>query len=96
MIFLASIPLSILTALWAGFALSVMWDWFAVPAFGAPAMSVPVAAGVVLMVRMLTFSKTSRDVDSAIDGAWLAQATLIGLMIPTVALGLGAILKMFV
>lgn len=27
--------------MWSGFALSILWGWFFVPALGAPALSVP-------------------------------------------------------
>lgn len=40
--------------MWSGFALSILWGWFFVPALGAPALSVPNAIGVALVVSYMT------------------------------------------
>ena len=42
-------------ALYHGFALSLMWGWFVVPAFSVPALSVIDAIGVSLIVSTLRY-----------------------------------------
>lgn len=37
-----------------GYVLMKLWSWFVVASFGAPAMSLPVAAGVGLIVALTT------------------------------------------
>lgn len=37
-----------------GYVLSVLWRWFMVPILGLPALSVPQAIGIALVVGMLT------------------------------------------
>ena len=37
-----------------GWVLSVLWGWFAVPVFGLPALSIPAALGVQVIVSFLT------------------------------------------
>lgn len=34
-----------------GVVLTVLWGWFVVPVFGLPALTVPVALGLVILVR---------------------------------------------
>lgn len=38
---------------WTGLTLSVLWGWFAVPAFGLPALSIPFAIGTALIAGFL-------------------------------------------
>lgn len=47
-----------LTSIWSGYVLSVMWGWFIVPVFHAPALSIPVAIGFSLVVSYLTHQMT--------------------------------------
>jgi len=46
--------LAFLSALWSGYALSVLWGWFMVPAFSLPPLSIGYAIGVAMVVSYLT------------------------------------------
>ena len=37
-----------------GYVLSILWRWFMVPTLGLPALSIPQAIGIALVVGMLT------------------------------------------
>ena len=49
-IFVMTIAIS---AILNGWVLSILWGWFIVPHFGLPALSIPVAIGIALVVSML-------------------------------------------
>lgn len=49
-VFAGLIAIDILSIAWAGYVLSILWGWFAVPLFGLRVLSVPEAIGVALIV----------------------------------------------
>ena len=44
----------VVSCLLRGWVLSILWRWFMVPTLGLPALSVPQAIGIALVVGMLT------------------------------------------
>lgn len=44
----------VVSTLLNGYVLSVLWRWFMVPTLGLPALSIPQAIGIALVVGMLT------------------------------------------
>lgn len=50
-------------AVWRGYVLSILWSWFIVPAFGLPALTVPLAIGLSLLVGFLTAQRLKKDKD---------------------------------
>lgn len=50
-------------AIWRGYALSILWGWFIVPAFGAAHLSIPLAIGVSLIATALTNHRTYKEVE---------------------------------
>lgn len=51
------------SAVWRGYVLSILWGWFMVPAFGLPALTVPLAIGLSLVVGFLTAHRLKKDKD---------------------------------
>jgi high-affinity Fe2+/Pb2+ permease len=89
---LAAIGIPLLLAassIWRGFALSILWGWFIVPVFGLPALSIPFAIGLSLVVGFLTDHVDDKD------GDWSAAVykAAIG---PAVALLIGWIVTKFI
>ena len=39
---------------WRGYVLSILWKWFMVPLFHLPALNIPFAMGLALIVFLLT------------------------------------------
>lgn len=68
-------------AIWDGYVLTVLWRWFVVPTFHAPALSIPAAIGIALIVVMLTH-RTRKPEDDPEYGLVL----LYGIFVPAVAL----------
>jgi hypothetical protein len=59
----AFIAAAVAVALWImgavvvnGLVLQVLWDWFVIPVFGLPALSLPATMGLSLLVNYLTQS----------------------------------------
>jgi len=44
----------VVSTLLRGWVLSILWRWFMVPTLGLPALSIPQAIGIALVVGMLT------------------------------------------
>lgn len=62
---------------WEGFVLSILWRWFLVPLGVAP-VGVWAAAGIALVVGVLTHQTPSEPPEGDPDFAWwLTKATLI-------------------
>lgn len=74
-----------------GYALSVLWGWFVVPALGAPALRIPYAIGLSLVVAMLTHQQRKSE-----HTPEFAEALLSGLITPFLMLLLGWIVKQFI
>jgi len=49
LIFLA---LAVYAVVASGFVISILWGWFVVPLFGLPALSIPHAIGITLIISM--------------------------------------------
>lgn len=60
-----------LIAPWRGYALMVVWGWFAVP-LGAPALALWQAMGVSLLAAFLTYENPKSD-----GGFWARIATAV-------------------
>lgn len=74
--------LVVLSALWRGYVLSLLWAWFVVPTFGAAPLSIPAALGLSLLVAALTAQhmrmSTPKDFGYSLSVALLAPpATLL-------------------
>lgn len=80
------------SAIWKGYVLSVLWAWFLVAHFSAPALSIPLAIGVSLIVGLLTAKVSPQDAEADPKFGWTVAISLIG---PAGFLLLGWIVKAF-
>lgn len=80
----------------SGYALTILWGWFVVPTFGAPALSIPVAFGLSLIVSFMTHQE-SKSAKSDDDGFWrtLFKSFFIAIIRPGYALLLGWAVHLF-
>lgn len=82
---LVLIPMGVM---WSGFALSKLWAWFFVPALGVPALSIPAAMGIALVVSYMTHqmqeNKEGKDAPER-----LIESTVQMALKPALALGFG-------
>lgn len=80
------------SSLWSGYVLSTLWGWFLVPIFDLPALSVPAAVGVALIVGYLTHQhKIESEKEKTTNEKISALGMLVGHMIlkPAFALCFG-------
>ena len=71
--FLLTVGIMVVSSIFEGFTLSVIWGWLIVPVFHLPPLSIPTAIGVALVIGYLTGHEThqSKDEDSSFVGAML-------------------------
>lgn len=79
------------SAIWRGFVLSLLWAWFIVPLFGLPALSIPYAIGLSIVVGFL--SHQAGKVDD--DQNW-GSAVTVAALYPALALLAGWIVTKFI
>lgn len=72
-----------------GYALTVLWTWFVVPTFGAPALGLAQAIGLAVVVSYLTHQYSAKS-DKKTD--WSETAAFI-IVKPAFALLVGWIVK---
>ena len=87
------IIVSIYSAILSGWAIAKLWGWFVVPTFHIPALTIPVAIGVSILIGYFQKLPDSNDktfLKILLDGA------LSGLFKPLFTVALGALVKMFI
>lgn len=89
-----TIVLMVYGAMMNGWALSKLWSWFIVKTFGLPALTIPSAIGVAMVVTYLT---QKLDDKKSEDKYWevLVKGAVISTLKPLFALGFGAIVKLW-
>ncbi len=95
---LLSIPVLIVLSVVANaYALSVLWGWFVVPLFALPALSIPVAMGLSVIVNFMTSHSTTESKTSDDDEPWetLLKAFIYVIFRPGFALLFGWIIHSF-
>lgn len=77
-----------------GWVLSILWGWFAVPTFGLPALSIPTAIGLRVILGYLTpMPGNHNQKDDKPHGERMAEAVLTVLMKPLIGLFFGWLVK---
>ena len=77
--------------LWRGYVLSLLWRWLAVPAFGLPALSVPLSMGVVVVTAFLC-----KTLSPATERKTFFYYFGAALFTPLLFLGMGWVVAQFV
>jgi len=79
---------------WAGYVLTILWEWFVVPLFGLPHLTIPAALGLSLVVGYMTKDGQQMKTGENFGGA--VFKALLGLLLkPAVALGVGWVIRGF-
>jgi putative flippase GtrA len=85
----------IVTPIWRGYALSKLWLWFIVSAFGAAPLGIAQAIGLSLIVSFLTHQTDSYEDKEKSLNEKMTRAVLLAFMTPAMALLIGWIVKGF-
>lgn len=80
-------------AIWEGYALTILWGWFIVPAFGLPQLSIPFAMGVALVVGLMTTTRLGNEATDP-DKGYAPFVTM--LLRPAMVLLIGWIVTKFI
>ncbi len=88
--------LIIVSSIFNGYALSVLWGWFIVPTFNAPKLTVVPAIGIALVVSYMTHQvDTSKDDDKRNLREKFVSLTVEVIGKPLFALFFGSVVQMF-
>lgn len=81
----------VVSVLFNGYALTILWRWFVVPTFGLVQLSIPAAIGFSLTVSYLT----TRSSELKSDDDDIAAAFIRALLLPTLVLAFGYIVQLW-
>lgn len=82
-----------IAALW-GWAISLLWEWFIVPAFNLPIILMHEALGLAVVMSLLTKNVDTTDTRDYVEQ--LVSSNIIGVLRPLLAVGVGWVyLKVF-
>jgi hypothetical protein len=82
--------------IWRGYVFSILWDWFAVPAFGLPALSLAMAIGIALLVNYATYRRVTVPTDpSKTEADKITDVLAHIITYPLIVLGMGWIVKQY-
>ncbi len=79
-----------ITAVVRGFVVAKIWLWFVAQQFGLPALNIPQAMGVSLLVGLMTYHYAKTD-EQSFPGSRLITSVVISLF----SLGFAAIFALF-
>lgn len=85
----------VLGVVFSGYALSVLWSWFASPIFGLAELSVPEAIGVALIVSFLAREQPEENKESKQFSEILGRIFATSIMRPLGAIFAGWIITFF-
>lgn len=77
-----------------GYMISVLWDWFIIPLFKLPSLSVPQAIGLAIMVSVLTRQIDNTKSEKSYEER-IVESVFTGLTKVCLYLSLGFVVKGF-
>lgn len=97
MIFIIGAGSAFALVLWRGYVLSILWGWFIVSLFHVPALSIPYALGISLILNLLTHGPEGHKKDPTMsDTENMFAAFVYSFILSSAALGIGWIVKGFI
>jgi len=87
----------IVLAIAEGLVLRTLWGWFVAPTFGLPLLQTPVALGIALMIRTITYENCQTNKADEDSPNWVRLGLVaVALLKPLIALFFGWIIYHFV
>ena len=87
--------LMVFSSIFTGYTLSVLWGWFVVPTFGAPALHIVPAIGVAIVVSYLTYQTHNCQKEKKSFGETIVEETVMAVLRPSYVLFFGWIVHLF-
>jgi hypothetical protein len=78
-----------------GYVLSILWGWFVIPVFKAPALSITTAIGLSLVINMLISRSNSSNKEKKEIGELIGETIGSTIFLPLFTLFIGWIVKLF-
>ena len=91
--FLIVLAISIPSYIWYGYVVSILWGWFMVGTFNLPALSIPAAIGLALVVHLLRGYTYEPDKKTTAEKM---TSIAMSFIYPLISLGIGWIVKNFI
>lgn len=91
--FLLFMVSSILSSIYGGFVLSVLWGWFVSPVFGLPVITFLQGIGLSIVTHFLTVQYVKQEFESPSEA--MLNALIFSLTYSTMALASGWVLHLF-
>lgn len=79
-----------------GWVLGTLWAWFIVPVFHLPALRIPYAIGLSLLVGMLTHQTSDCEEKKRTTSEHLWRVLAVSFVGPLMILGIGWLVRLFV
>ena len=90
------IIVAIFNTIFSGYALSVLWGWFVVPAFNLPQISIATAIGLALIVSYLTHQEQKSESEGKSFSEIMFEGFLKAAFKPAFSLAVGWIVSLWV
>lgn len=88
--------LTVITCIFGGYTLSILWGWFIVPTFSLPQLSIPVAIGISIIINKMTKNPTQDKENEGGDlNEQLVKSFFFGVFMNLFALLMGWIVTLF-
>lgn len=75
------VALVTISSILRGWVLSILWGWFVVPTFGLPALSIPIAIGIGLILAFTTHQISLKKEEDKSSGTQFSNTILHPLLI---------------
>lgn len=94
---LGFVVLLVVSSIFNGYVLSVLWGWFIVPVFNLPVLTVVPAIGIAMVVSYLTYQYNKSDEDdNKISSEKIGKLIAMAILRPLLALFFGWIVHLFI
>lgn len=90
----ASVLTVVISWLWVGYVVTILWGWFIVTTFGLPAISIPQAMGMMLVAKLIG-PKSPDDDDEEGFATKMGKAIGRTVLFPACAIAAGALIRLW-
>lgn len=96
LVILGFVALLVVSSIFNGYVLSVLWGWFIIPVFNLPELTVVPAIGIAMVVSYLTYQYNESDEsDDKIFGEKIGKLIVMAILRPLLVLFFGWIVHLF-
>ena len=86
--------LEIVSSIWNGYVLTVLWGWFVVPTFHLPVLTLAPAIGIALVIGFMTHRPDVKSDETPI-GEKIIRASIDAILYPLIALIIAWVVHLF-